>query len=139
MLYTYFTEELLGLQGVKVANIEKEENNIIIYLEMERKSHSCPCCGTDTKTIHDYILQKVKDIPSFGKNIVIKLRKRRYRCPNCGKSYPKAELPQVLSIKEKFLEILDCNDRETAKEKMSDWIANASNNSMLNIYHLYSL
>ena len=29
--------------------------------------------------------------------------------------------------KEKFLEILDCNDRETAKEKMSEWINNASN------------
>ena len=25
MLYTHFTEELLGLQGVKITNIEKEE------------------------------------------------------------------------------------------------------------------
>ena len=40
MLYTHFTKELLGLQGVKITNVEKEENNIIIYLEMERKSHS---------------------------------------------------------------------------------------------------
>ena len=37
MLYNHFTEELLGLQGVKVTNVEKEDNNIIIYLEMERK------------------------------------------------------------------------------------------------------
>lgn len=29
MLYTHFTEELLGLQGVKIRNVEKEENNII--------------------------------------------------------------------------------------------------------------
>ena len=29
--------------------------------------------------------------------------------------------------KKKFLEILDCNDRETAKEKMQEWIYNASN------------
>ena len=29
MLYNHFTEELLGLQGVKVTNIEKEDNNII--------------------------------------------------------------------------------------------------------------
>ena len=28
MLYTHFTEELLGLQGVKIRNVEKEENNI---------------------------------------------------------------------------------------------------------------
>ncbi len=87
MLYNHFTEELLGLQGVKVTNVEKEDNNIIIYLEMERKSHSCPCCGTYTETIHDYRLQKIKDIPSFGKNVVLKLRKRRYRCPHCGKRF----------------------------------------------------
>ena len=29
MLYNHFTEELLGLQGVKVTNVEKEDNNII--------------------------------------------------------------------------------------------------------------
>ena len=57
MLYTHFTEELLGLQGVKITNVEKEENNIFIYLEMERKSHNCICCGTATDTIHDYRLQ----------------------------------------------------------------------------------
>ena len=27
MLYNHFTEELLGLQGVKITNIEKEENS----------------------------------------------------------------------------------------------------------------
>ena len=32
MLYNHFTEELLGLQGVKITNVEKEENNLIIYL-----------------------------------------------------------------------------------------------------------
>ena len=87
MLYTHFTEELLGLQGVKITNVKKKENNIIIYLEIERKSHGCPCCGTATDTIHDYRLQKIKDIPSFGKNVVLKLRKRRYRCPHCGKRF----------------------------------------------------
>ena len=29
--------------------------------------------------------------------------------------------------KEKFLEILDCKDRESAKRKMQEWIDNASN------------
>ena len=32
--------------------------------------------------------------------------------------------------KEKFLEILNCNDRETVKEKMQEWIYNASNCSI---------
>ena len=54
---------------------------------MERKSHNCICCGTATDTIHDYRLQKIKDISSFGKSVVILLRKRRYRCPHCGKRF----------------------------------------------------
>ena len=29
MLYNHFTEELLGLQGVKITNVEQEENLII--------------------------------------------------------------------------------------------------------------
>ncbi len=37
MLYNHFTEELLGLQGVKITNIENNEKNIVIYAEMERK------------------------------------------------------------------------------------------------------
>ena len=37
MLYNHFTEELLGLQGVKITNVEKEENNLIIYLEKKNR------------------------------------------------------------------------------------------------------
>ncbi len=32
MLYNHFTEELLGLQEVKITNVEKEEENLIVYL-----------------------------------------------------------------------------------------------------------
>lgn len=28
MLYNHFTEELLGLQGVKITNVEQEEENL---------------------------------------------------------------------------------------------------------------
>ena len=59
MLYNHFTEELLGLQGVKITNVEQEKN-LIIHLEMERKRYNCICCGTATDTIHDYRLQKNK-------------------------------------------------------------------------------
>ena len=59
MLYDHFTEELLGLQGVKITNAEQEEN-LIIHLKIERKRHNCICFGTATDTIHDYRPQKNK-------------------------------------------------------------------------------
>ena len=87
MLYKHFTEKLLGLQGLNITNIEENEKNIVIYAEMERKEHNCICCGTATDAVHDYREQEIKDNPSFGKLAIIKLRKRRYRCPNCGKRF----------------------------------------------------
>ena len=87
MLYTDFTEKLLGLQDVIITNVEESEKEIIIYAELKRKKHNCICCGTATDTVHDYRRQVVKDIPAFGKTVTIVLRKRRYRCPHCGKRF----------------------------------------------------
>lgn len=87
MLYTHFTEEMLGLQGVKVNKVENNETNIKIYAELTRKDHNCPACRATTDKIHDYRIQTIKDIPAFGKLVTIILRKRRYRCEHCGKRF----------------------------------------------------
>ena len=87
MLYKHFTEKLLGLQGLNITNIEESEKSILIYAEMERKEHTCICCGTATDTVHDYRTQVIKDIPAFRKLVSIVLRKRRYRCKCCGKRF----------------------------------------------------
>lgn len=85
MLYTNITEKLLGLQGLIVKNIESDDKNIVIYAELKRKTHICICCGAETDTVQGYRNQTIKDIPAFGKLVTIVLRKRRYRCPCCGK------------------------------------------------------
>lgn len=87
MLNYYFTEKLVGLQGVLIKNIENNNNFINIFLEMQRKPHKCPCCASETDTIHDYRIQRIKDIPAFGKQVYIFLRKRRYVCKSCGKRF----------------------------------------------------
>lgn len=57
MLYSYFTEKFVGLQDLS------------------------------TNKIHDYRKQLIKDIPAFGKHVILKLRKRRYLCHKCGKRF----------------------------------------------------
>ena len=52
MLYTDFTEKLLGLQDVIITNVEESKKEIIIYAELKRKKHNCICCGTEY--FHDY-------------------------------------------------------------------------------------
>lgn len=86
MLYKYFTEKILGLQGILIENIKNTDNTIHVYCKLERKLHKCPRCGNFTDKIHDYRLQVIKDIPAFGKKCFIHLKKRRYRC-SCGKRF----------------------------------------------------
>ena len=87
MLFTNYIEILLGLKGVIIKNITQTEKITSIDIEMKLKPHNCPCCGTETRTIHDYRWQKIKDIPAFGKHVILHLRKRRYRCSHCGKRF----------------------------------------------------
>ena len=49
--------------------------------------HACPHCGTHTSYIHDYRRQLIKDIPAFGQSVILNYRRRRYRCPHCGKCF----------------------------------------------------
>ena len=87
MLYTDFTEKLIGLQGVKVTKVEKSEKEINIFAQMQRKPHFCPVCNKETTIIHDYRTQTIKDINAFGRSVLIHLKKRRYRCGGCGKRF----------------------------------------------------
>jgi len=87
MLSIDFTKELIGLKDIIVKNVIRRNKVTEIEIELERKVQHCPCCGTATRTIHDYRWQKIKDVPSFGKYVIINLHKRRYRCPHCGKRF----------------------------------------------------
>ena len=86
MLNLYYTEKLLGLQGVEVKNIEENEEKYEISIEQPRKSCICPWCGAKTNKIHDYRYQRVKELSAFEKKVVLILRKRRYAC-SCGKRF----------------------------------------------------
>lgn len=109
MLNSYYTGKMLGLQDVEVKNICENGKNLEIEVEQPRRESVCPCCGMKTSKIHDYRRQRVKELPAFGKNVVLLLRKRRYACP-CGKRF--AEPNQFLAkyqrmTRRMMMEILD--------------------------------
>ena len=87
MLYNYSTSNLTGLQDLKIKNIDTLGDFLLINAEIERKPHKCPCCNNLTDKVHDYRVQVIKDIPAFGKFILISLRKRRYVCKHCKKRF----------------------------------------------------
>ena len=87
MLYTDYTQKILNLQGVLVKNVTPSHFFTMIDIEMPVSTHTCPCCGTHTSYIHDYRRQLIRDIPAFGQPIILNYRRRRYRCPHCGKCF----------------------------------------------------
>ena len=85
MLMTDYTAEILNLEDVIITNVENISDQLHIHIELPRRNHVCPCCGTVTNRVHDYRMQVIKDVP-MARDTFLHLRKRRYRC-NCGKRF----------------------------------------------------
>lgn len=82
-----YITKLFGMQGLILKNLESSENEVTFYMELERKEQPCPNCGVLTNCVHDYRTQKVKEVSVLGKLTTLVLRKRRYRCMDCGKRF----------------------------------------------------
>ena len=85
MLNQNYTAKLLNLEDVIITNVENIFEELQIYIELPRKKHTCPVCGSVTDRVHDYRMQTIKDVP-LARNTFLHLRKRRYRC-SCGKLF----------------------------------------------------
>ena len=87
MLNEDYSTKLLDMEHMKITNIDICKDEMVIHVEMERRETVCPSCGAVTDTIHDYRTQKVKDCPVQGRPVIWEYKKRRYRCPCCGKRF----------------------------------------------------
>ena len=87
MLYTNYTEKLLGLEDAFLKDVEHLSDGIHIHIQMHKRIHDCPRCGNPTSKVHDYRIQEVKDVPMLGLPTVLHIRKRRHKCPYCGKIF----------------------------------------------------
>lgn len=78
MLNSYYTEKLLGLQEVSIKKVNDTKENYEIFIGQPRKQCVCPACGKVTDKVHDYRMQRIKELSAFEKPVVLVLRKRRY-------------------------------------------------------------
>ncbi len=75
------------MKDARIENVKHSDTHIHIYFSMKRIAYACPRCGGLTERIHDYRIQKIKDLPIQGKHVILHYRKRRYSCPCCGKKF----------------------------------------------------
>ena len=80
-------KNLLQLEGFIIKNVNHLTKTVKIHIELPVIEHECPKCKTKTTKIHDYYSQPITDIPIHNKPTKLIYRKRRYKCPNCKKSF----------------------------------------------------
>ena len=85
-MHNYCINKLINIEDVIVKKIIHSDSSVRIMLETKPKEHICPVCGRNTKRIHDYRMQTIKDLPFQLKHCYLILRKRRYVC-SCGKRF----------------------------------------------------
>lgn len=82
-----YITNFLKSEDTILEGVVENDNRIELHIKMKQKPHICPRCGEITSKIHDYRVQRIKDVPLFGKPTVIVLKKRRYVCKHCGKKF----------------------------------------------------
>ena len=87
MLQTHLIAELLDMEAYDFEGMEQSATQIILKVKMKRRAQECPVCRTPCDQVHVYRTQRVKDSPIQGKVVLWQYRKRRYRCPCCGKRF----------------------------------------------------
>ncbi|WP_288883417.1 ISL3 family transposase [Pedobacter panaciterrae] len=69
-----------SIDPFKVISVDNQANFVNIYVQSRQRICRCPDCLKPSKKLHSYYSRKFRDLPTFGKNCIIYLRSRKYRC-----------------------------------------------------------
>jgi transposase len=74
----------LGLPGLVVEGQHTEGEAIVVAVRFGRTACTCPRCGKMTRKVHQYHRQIKQHQSIWGRVVLLALRKRRFRCGQCG-------------------------------------------------------
>ncbi|WP_417335908.1 ISL3 family transposase [Halobacteriovorax marinus] len=77
--------KFLSLPELKFTNKRNLTNHIIQFDAYKFSEFEvCPKCATKSTKVHDQVYVHIKDVPIRDKTVYLRIRKRRFRCPNCN-------------------------------------------------------
>lgn len=84
-----FIIEILGIKDkhVDVWDINDESGRLLVELFTKVRKQTCPFCSSKTKRVHGYRNQKIQASTLGNKPVWILLRKRRYLCTDCNRTF----------------------------------------------------
>lgn len=76
--------QFIQLPELKVLSFSKPSKLTWVF-ELEKKFlyEVCPKCATKSYSVHDHRWVTITDAPVRHKKVILKIRKRRFRCPGC--------------------------------------------------------
>ncbi|WP_202491755.1 ISL3 family transposase [Streptomyces venezuelae] len=79
-------EDLLLPRGADVAVLSIDVDIAIVRVDVRctAAGASCPMCGTWSDRVHGSYVRFPADVPSGGRSVVLRLRVRRFTCPNAS-------------------------------------------------------
>ena len=93
--------QLLSLPGCFIERCETDGKTLLVTAQTAELRAVCPGCEQQSRHIHSYYVRTPEDLPLSGKRARLRLRVRRFRCPNasCAKQTFTQPLPKLLPFR----------------------------------------
>lgn len=88
--------DFLGLENWTITAHEENEIRFLISARYDFQAAGCPYCSAASGKLykHGWRMKTVKDSPARGKQVLIELSVRRYKCLSCKKTFIQ-QVPQI--------------------------------------------
>jgi transposase len=79
------TEQLLNIPGIRVLNVKFDEKKIECEIESTQGYAMCHKCGQKATEFYEHERElELRHLPLCGRQVILRLRPKRYRCPSCA-------------------------------------------------------
>jgi transposase len=76
-------DPLVGLEGLHVTAVDRDDGRLVVTVESEPTVMGCPVCGVLARG-HGRDEVELVEAPAFGRPVCLRWRKRRWVCPDPG-------------------------------------------------------
>ncbi|UEM24357.1 transposase family protein (plasmid) [Skermanella mucosa] len=65
-----------------IDRIDPQSPRLTLQVQLDQVGASCPACGVRSARVHSHYHRSIGDVPCLGRQLVLRVRIRRFRCIN---------------------------------------------------------
>lgn len=69
-------------RGLRILRVLPSPGHVTVVAGSPRCSAKCPACGSASRRVHSNYTRNIRDLPSHGRTVMIRVAVRRFRCLN---------------------------------------------------------